>query len=146
MIDTTDFCHLAAIETGIPIQDVRLIVQSLTRQIQQALLADEAFLFRGLGVFRVIRQVRKVRHHKQKHRPDSYVRVSFRKSAKLRQLFREQRQTGEIVEKYGVDEGQDESEAKKLASANCPKCGTKVEQHGKTTWCPKCGTEPFESK
>ena len=48
------------------------------------------------------------------------------------------------MEKYGVDEGQDETLEKK-ASQGCPKCGsTKVTLHGKTLICENCGTEPFE--
>jgi len=47
------------------------------------------------------------------------------------------------LEKFGVDEGASE-ELEKKASENCPKCGSKVEVHGKTLVCPRCGSEPFE--
>lgn len=50
------------------------------------------------------------------------------------------------MEKYGVDEGQDEKTAEKIASSECPKCGSKIVKHGKTLWCPSCGTEPFEAQ
>ena len=49
------------------------------------------------------------------------------------------------MEKYAVDESVDPG-LEKQAAQGCPKCGGKVEQHGKVLMCPKCGTEPFESK
>jgi hypothetical protein len=51
------------------------------------------------------------------------------------------------MEKYGVDESLETPEAlnKKAAKDNtCPKCGSRLEQHGRVLLCPKCGTEPFE--
>ena len=48
------------------------------------------------------------------------------------------------MEKFGVEEVQDD--AKIASTESCPKegCGQKVEKHGHIRKCPKHGTEPFE--
>lgn len=51
------------------------------------------------------------------------------------------------MEKYAVEESTQvpESLEKNAARAtHCPRCGTKLEVHGRILMCPKCGTEPFE--
>jgi len=50
------------------------------------------------------------------------------------------------MEKYGVDERQEKDDAKleKQAAEGCPKCGGKLERHGRTIICQNCGSEPFE--
>jgi len=50
------------------------------------------------------------------------------------------------MEKYGVDEGQDDEKMEKLAGSRCPKCGGKVIRHGNILMCENCGTEPFETE
>ena len=49
------------------------------------------------------------------------------------------------MEKYGVDEKNNEDMDKKAAEG-CPKCGSKLVAHGNVMLCPKCGSEPFEEK
>lgn len=54
---------------------------------------------------------------------------------------------GEIMEKYGVDEGTwDVAAMEKAAAKGCPVCGAKVQVMGQIVKCPNCGTEPFEKK
>lgn len=48
------------------------------------------------------------------------------------------------MDKYGVDESQDDAQLEKRANQGCPKCGGKLERHGTTLLCPNCGSEPFE--
>lgn len=48
--------------------------------------------------------------------------------------------------KYAVDEDVDQDVLEKRANNGCPKCGRKVDMHGKTAVCANCGTEPFEDK
>jgi len=52
------------------------------------------------------------------------------------------------MEKYGVDERQEKDDAKleKQAAEGCPKCGGKLERHGRTIICQNCGSEPFEGE
>jgi DNA-directed RNA polymerase subunit RPC12/RpoP len=50
------------------------------------------------------------------------------------------------MEKYGVDEHQNDEQLEKLAGAACPECGSKIEIHGSTAYCPRCGTAPFEKR
>jgi uncharacterized Zn finger protein (UPF0148 family) len=47
------------------------------------------------------------------------------------------------LEKYGVDETTENHE--KLAAADCPICGRRLERHGTTILCPMHGSEPFEA-
>lgn len=49
----------------------------------------------------------------------------------------------DYMDKYGVDESQNEDMDKK-ASEGCPKCGAAPQRHGNTLLCPNCGSEPFE--
>jgi ribosomal protein S27AE len=48
------------------------------------------------------------------------------------------------MEKYGVDEGVDQEKLEKQSAQGCPKCGCKLEKHGKVLICTHCGSEPFE--
>ncbi len=48
------------------------------------------------------------------------------------------------MDKFGVDEQADEQSLEKQAGQECPRCGRKVERHGKVLVCPNCGSEPFE--
>ena len=50
------------------------------------------------------------------------------------------------MDKYGVDERQDDKQMEKRAADKCPKCGGEVERHGRTLVCKNCGTEPFEEE
>jgi tRNA(Ile2) C34 agmatinyltransferase TiaS len=52
------------------------------------------------------------------------------------------------MEKLGVQEtevgGVSQETLEKQAMQGCPKCGGRVERHGRILTCAKCGTEPFE--
>lgn len=50
------------------------------------------------------------------------------------------------MEKYAVEEGQDQDAIEKAASQGCPVCGRAVERHGDVVLCPVHGSEPFEKK
>lgn len=81
-----------------------------------------------------------------KHENRRQFHLTVKKSAKLKALLeRFAAQQGDVMEKLGVDEGQDQEGKEKAASEGCPKCGSKkVGQHGRLLVCPNCGTEPFE--
>ncbi len=49
------------------------------------------------------------------------------------------------MDKFAVDESNDQEQLEKKATQGCPKCGRPdVQRHGTTLICPTCGTEPFE--
>lgn len=50
------------------------------------------------------------------------------------------------MDKYGVDERQDDAQLEKRAAKGCPKCGGQLERHGTTLLCRHCGSEPFEEE
>lgn len=50
------------------------------------------------------------------------------------------------MDKYAVQEAQDEKALEKAASHGCPECGSKIERHGNVYLCPKHGSSPFEKK
>jgi hypothetical protein len=50
------------------------------------------------------------------------------------------------MEKYAVEEGVNQEELEKQAMHGCPKCGGRVDRHGKVLTCANCGTEPFEAE
>jgi len=50
------------------------------------------------------------------------------------------------MEKFGVDEQQNQENLEKIAGEGCPKCGAKLERHGQVLLCPNCGSQPFEKK
>lgn len=51
----------------------------------------------------------------------------------------------EGMDKYGVDEGIEDSELlEKKAAAGCPECGATPARQGSVLLCPTHGTEPFE--
>lgn len=50
------------------------------------------------------------------------------------------------MQKFGVDESQDQNLLEKAAAEGCPLCGSAVQKHGDILICPKHGTEPFEKK
>ena len=69
------------------------------------------------------------------------IKVRFRKGPALHRALKEN-----VMDKFAVDEGQDQEEMEKAAAKGCPKCGATPEKHGNILSCPNCGTEPFEKK
>lgn len=54
----------------------------------------------------------------------------------------------DTMNKYGVDEAVgtvSQETLEKQAMQGCPKCGGRVERHGRILSCANCGTEPFEA-
>jgi tRNA(Ile2) C34 agmatinyltransferase TiaS len=52
------------------------------------------------------------------------------------------------MEKYAVVETEgtvSQETLEKQAMQGCPKCGGRVERHGRILSCANCGTEPFEA-
>ena len=50
------------------------------------------------------------------------------------------------MNKFGVDERQNDEQLEKRASEQCPKCGGKITRHGNVLICENCGTAPFEQE
>lgn len=53
------------------------------------------------------------------------------------------------MEKYAVDQTQNEEALSKVASSGCPGCGkpaNQLQKHGSVIICPKCGSAPFEAR
>ncbi len=50
------------------------------------------------------------------------------------------------MEKYGVEQEEEDETKTADEKTACPKCGQEVEKHGSVKICPKDGSEPFEKK
>jgi tRNA(Ile2) C34 agmatinyltransferase TiaS len=64
-----------------------------------------------------------------------------------KKIAREERR--KAMDKFAVVEevgGVSQEELEKQAMRGCPKCGGRVERHGRTLTCANCGTEPFEAE
>lgn len=120
-------------------------VEATTRAFINALIcaiAEEGEVdVRGLGVFRISTVTTEGGLLRRQPMKKRYVR--FTKSRKLKRAIEEVK----AMEKYGVDESlcsPDFLGKEAREETTCPKCGTRIERHGRILVCPKCGTEPFE--
>lgn len=107
---------------GIHQSQVSLVTTTFLRLVGRAIAQRGHLYVAGLGEF--TRDGNKVR---------------FRRGDALHRTLKET-----PMEKYGVDEGQDQETLEKAAADGCPECGAKCERHGQTLVCPVHGTAPFE--
>lgn len=50
------------------------------------------------------------------------------------------------MDKFAVEQAQDQAALTKAASQGCPECGSKIQKHGNVYLCPNHGSKPFERR
>lgn len=136
----TDLDQEVAFALQLPLKKVRAVTNAFVNILGRAIAEEGEAEVAGLGVFRLRSITTEGGIEPRRLMEKKYVR--FFKSHALK------RQIEEIhMEKYGVDEKTrlpEFLEKEAGEGSTCPKCGTRVERHGRILKCPQCGTEPFE--
>ncbi len=144
---------------GKKVRDVSVVTQALLDEVIDALANEGEVRLDGLGTMRITARTQNQRctfvsgnQHRKGPRRITVMNVAakyyvaLRKGTRLRAALSNRRRS-KVMEKYGVDENNDDAELEKKAAQGCPKCGGKVEKHGNTLMCvSKCGTEPWEAQ
>jgi len=132
-----------AIQTRMPLSTVRTVTAAFLDRIATTLVEDSTLELQNFATFKV--EIRKRPASKSK-RPTKKVYVRFIRKAALTRILNQLVEEEITMEKYGVDESDDQNYKKASDDKKCPKCGTTTEKHGRVIICPKCGTEPFEAQ
>ena len=141
---------------------VSAVTEAFLHEIVDVLVEDFAVRLDGLGDLCIQERHNRSGHVQQLYPPNkvvhgkaivvdmglkryAYLRKGTRLNDRLRERYGKRKSVEVKMEKFGVDEGQDDAALEKKAAAGCPNCGSKPEVHGHTLICPKCGSQPWES-
>lgn len=138
-----DIDRAVALAVGMPVRDIKKITAAFLDEVSNALATDgEVELRRFAKLVVTVGRGMPARQRGKIIRVDK-IHVRLRKKFSLTKLLKKAMAQ---MDKYGVDESSEIPDFEKKAGkeAVCPKCGAKVEAHGRTIICPKCGSEPWE--